>query len=488
MRTRPGITPSDTSETEPDTEPQKPGIFRFPDNFLWGVATSHFQIEGHPDEMSNQLSDWAAWAGQDGKILDCSNASRACDFFTRYKQDIDLCKGLNMNSFRMSLNWPALHPTREECLSPDNPTIAYYKDVLKTLKAQGFKTFVTLFHFCLPRWLSEIGGWNNPLTIEEFEKFTRRAMEEFGEYVDYWVTINEPLAYAYQGYICGIWPPGYTGNYGRAFEAIRGMLTGHSLAYKEIHRQKPDAKVSFTLHWIPFYPRNKYSPMDRLVTYLRDVVFNHIFMQAIQTGRLNFPWPLNLEAPLKKLSGPIAGLKDSIDFLGINYYTRQICEFEPSWPPDLFGKQSNIVENEQSGLGWEIYPQGLYDLLTEGLRPYRTDSKGRLREIFITENGLANIYSAELSDGDWSLDDDVRARYLVSHLVAMHRAIAAGANVKGYLHWSLLDNFEWAEGLRARFGLVRVAYPTLERQARNSALLYADIARQNGVTDENNHT
>ena len=483
MQTSSGIQ-SNTSSNEETANLKAPGIHQFPEGFLWGVATSHFQIEGHPEEMSGQLSDWAAWAGQDGKVADCSNATRACDFYSRYKQDIELCSGLNMNSFRMSLNWPALHPSRQECLSPDNPTIAYYKDVLKTLKAQGFKTFVTLFHFCLPRWLSDIGGWNNPLTVDEFEKFTRRCVEEFGDYVDYWVTINEPLAYAYQGYICGIWPPGYSGNYARAFEAIRGMLHGHARSYHEIHRQRPDARVSFTLHWIPFYARNRFSPMDQLVRYLRDVVFNHIFVRAIQDGRLDFPWPLNLEAPLKKLSGPIEGLKDSIDYLGINYYTRQICEFEASWPPDPFGIQSNIVEHEQSGLGWEIYPQGLYDLLTEGLRPYRCDSKGRAREIFITENGLANIFSAELTDGDWSLDDDVRARYLVSHLMALHRAIAAGANVKGYLHWSLLDNFEWAEGLRARFGLVRVAYPTLERQPRNSALLYAGIARENAVTEE----
>jgi beta-glucosidase len=210
-------------------------------------------------------------------------------------------------------------------------------------------------------------------------------------------------------------------------------------------------------------------------------VFNHCFLEALHSGKLEFPFPANLEPRLRDLSGEIPGLRDTMDFLGINYYTRQFCHFEYKFPIDIFGTKTEMVENEISGLGWESYPQGLYNVLVHELKPYRYDQKGRLREIYITENGHANIYSADLVDGDWSLEDTGRVRYLTSHLMSLYRAITDGANVKGYLHWSLLDNFEWAEGLRARFGLVRVTYPTLERTLRKSAHIYKKIAKMNAL-------
>jgi beta-glucosidase len=204
-------------------------------------------------------------------------------------------------------------------------------------------------------------------------------------------------------------------------------------------------------------------------------------MNALHDGKLEFPWPASLDPRLRDLSGRIEGLEDTMDFIGINYYTRQFCHFEMKWPPEIFGVKSEMAENELSGLGWESYPQGLYNLLVHELKPYRYDSKGRLRDIYITENGHANMFEAELTEGDWSLEDGPRVRYLMDHLMSLYRAITDGANVKGYLHWSLLDNFEWAEGLRARFGLVRVSYPTLERTLRKSALIYKHIAKLNAL-------
>jgi len=466
-------------DTQADTKNKN--SFKFPEGFLWGVATSHFQVEGHPEEINNRMSDWARWTEEEGRILDRSSADTACEFFARYKQDIELCEEMNLNSFRLSLNWPAMCPGPNHEYKADDETLSVYRDMLKLLKAKGFKTFVTLFHFCLPSWLAEIGGWNNEQTITEFERFARFVASELGEYVDFWLTLNEPLAYVYQGYIAAVWPPGYQHNYMKGFDCLRNMLRGHALAYKAIHEEDKDAKVSVTHHWMSFSPRNKFNPFDHLVRHMRDSVFNHCFMSAMHTGRLAWPWPASLDPRLKDLSGDLPGLAGSMDFIGINYYTRQFCEFQFKWPIDVFGIKAEIAENELSGLGWESYPQGLYNLLVHELKPYRYDANGRERDIYITENGHANMYEADLTEGDWSLEDSGRIRYLVSHLESLYRAITDGANVKGYLHWSLLDNFEWAEGLRARFGLVRVSYPTLKRTLRKSALIYKRVAQSNAL-------
>lgn len=461
---------------------------KFPEGFLWGVSTSHFQVEGNPHEISERASDWAAWTAKTGAILDSSTADRACDFFSLYEDDIRLCEDLNLNTFRLSLNWPALMPNRGQTeFSPQ--TVDFYKRLLETLKERNFKTFVTLFHFCLPTWLAEDGGWNNKQTIREFERFTELAVKEFGQYVDFWLTINEPLAYAYQGYIEGAWPPGFKGDYLGAFVAIRNMLEGHAHSYAAIKRLLPNSKVSFTIHWIPFQSRNKWSPLDNLSQFMRNEVFNQIWMRAVETGNLQFPPPLFFDKRVRRLTGIIPGLRGSLDYLGINYYTRQVCEYDwGNWPPDIFGTRSDLTEFETSALGWEVYPQGLYDLLTKDLDPFRYDDAGNAREIYITENGFSSMFSSELTDGDWSLNDELRIQYLLSHIAAMHKAIVDGANVKGYLHWSLLDNFEWAEGLRARFGLVRVAYPTLERTLRESAKIYAEIAGKNELVRPANFT
>ena len=218
-----------------------------------------------------------------------------------------------------------------------------------------------------------------------------------------------------------------------------------------------------------------------MVKYYRDFVFNRLFPTAVHQGDLQFPFPLNTNSHIKAISGPIDGLKNTMDYLAVNYYTRELSEFRFRLPFDLFGVQSPEAELEVNCMGWEVYPEGLYSLLCRDLVPFRNNPDGTKREIVITENGYAMTFPASLSEGDWSLIDEDRVRYLTSHLRALHRAITDGANVTGYLYWSLLDNFEWADGLATRFGLVRVAYPTQERTLRKSARIYADIARRNGV-------
>lgn len=461
---------------------------KFPDGFIWGAATSHFQVEGHPTEINNKLSDWSKWASIAGNIADSTTADAACDFVSRYLDDIELLSGLNLGALRISLNWAVLCPDDEatrrgqkrQSLNPEG--VQYYKKLLSTLKARGITTFVTLFHFCLPQWLAEEGGWLGPRTAEEFGRFAELVADELGEYIDYWITINEPLPYAYQGYVEGSWPPGQKHHYVNAFQCVHNMLQGHALAYHAIHKIIPTAQVSFTNHWRPFVPVNKWNPLDHLVTHMRNRVFNHLFPNAIKTGAMAFPFPLTLRTAIKELCRPIEGLKGTMDYSGVNYYTRDLSHHSLEAPFDVFGRSSRGADSEVSCMGWESYPDGLYEVLTNELRQYSKHADGRDCPIIITENGFADLFPAHLTeDGDWSLTDDYRIKYMISHLKAMHKAIKKGANVKGYLYWSLLDNFEWAEGLKARFGLVRVAFPTQKRTLRKSAYVYAKIASSNAL-------
>lgn len=481
----PNIRPGSDMISEQDSKagPGRSSGLTFPPGFLWGAASSHFQSEGHPLEIQNRLSDWSHWTTLQGKIKDSTSADQACEFFRLYQNDIEICQQLNLNCFRLSLNWSAFSPYEGAKFRDQRETIEHYKTLLTRLKETGFKTFVTLFHFCLPQWLASKGGWLNNQTIEEFERFSQFVAEEYGHLVDYWLTINEPLVLVYQGYITGHWPPGHQYDYLNGFTCISQLLKAHARAYQAIKTANPATRVGFTQHWIPFTPQAPWHPGDQLSAHLRNQVFNHLFMQSVQTGCLNMPFPLNLSDRFAGLQGPVENLQDSMDFLGINYYTRQFCQMSLSWPFDPFGVRTDHAELETSSLGWETYPQGLYHLLVNSLTPYTKHRNGYPLDIFITENGYANIHAADLTEGDWSLHDETRVRYLVSHLMALHAAIASGANVKGYLHWSLTDNFEWAEGLQARFGLIRVAYPTQVRTQRNSAGVFARIAETNSLSE-----
>lgn len=433
--------------------------------------------------MQARLSDWSRWIIEPEKILDGSTAEQACDFINRYAEDIELLEELKLKAFRISLNWPAMLPDAgagaDSPLDPD--AVVYYRKVLSTLKEKGIVTFVTLFHFCLPSRLAEIGGWCAPETAEEFGKFTEKVVDALGDHVDYWLTINEPMAYVYQSFVSGQWTPGHRSDYLSAFTAVRHMLEGHAKAYHTIKKKYPNSPVSFTNHWRPFFPENPINPLDYVVCMIRDSVFNQLFPKSIQSGRYELPAPLGFYKRFNKLEGPIEGLRGSIDYLGVNYYTRELSKFKYAWPIDMFGEQSNKTKLPTNALGWEIFPEGLFRVLTQDLRPYLTSHDGKPRAVFITENGYADMFKADMTGGDWSLDDGARIDYLRSHLTQLHNAIKAGINVRGYLHWSLLDNFEWSEGLSPRFGLVRVSYPDQVRAPRKSASVYADIAVSNSI-------
>ena len=469
--------------TSPNSEGKEELIYRFPENFLWGAATSHFQVEGHPEEIEKRLSDWAQWTAETGRIADRTTADQACEFYYRYEEDINLIRSLNLNAFRLSFNWPALMPDVGKGVPTQlqKEPVEYYRRILNILKEHNIKVFATLFHFTLPDWLARDGGWNSPIAVQEFGRFSELIAAEFGDLVDYWITINEPLAYAYQGYVSGLWPPGVRGDYIGAFACVKKLLEAHAAAYDAIKGHDSQAQISYTLHWRPFQPKNPYNPLDSLVRYYRDYTFNHLFPNSVQTGEFSFPAPICWNKKIASISGPMPGLKGKCDYLAVNYYTRELSRHCPSRPFDIFGEGSPENELDVNDIGWEVYPKGLYYLLTSDTLPYQFNSDGSRRSVFITENGYASLFAADLDAGDWSLADQKRIEYLESHLKELHRAIKSGVDVRGYLYWSLMDNFEWAEGLKARFGLVRVSYPSQERILRSSAKVYSEIARQNAL-------
>lgn len=453
----------------------------FPPDFLWGVSVSHFQVEGNKAEINSRLSDWSRWTSEQGRILDGTNADRACQFNSLYKKDIEIIKELNLNTFRTSLNWAALMPDPENCETLNQEALDYYKDLFTRLKKEGITVFASLFHFCLPHWLANDGGWLNEKTAIQFQNFARLASKELGPLVDYWVTINEPMVYVYHGYTTGQWPPGISNDFLQALKAVKNMLQGHALAYQEIKSTAGNSQIGFSNHWTPFIPETNWNLFDKFVCSNRDSVFNHLFPGCIKEGRFKLPGLLAKQKDLAKLECEIDGLKDASDFLGVNYYTRELSRFEFSQPFSPFGSKSKNPQFPVNDLGWEIYPDGLYSILTDGLRPYSVGKNGEKLPVFVTENGFCRKFDSQMSSGDWSLDDEDRCEYLVSHLMAVHDAIDDGVNMKGYIHWSLMDNFEWAEGLCARFGLCRVDYSSQERTMRKSAKLYSSIASTNSL-------
>lgn len=426
----------------------------FPRGFLWGTSTSAHQVEG-----KNFQSDWWAWE-RAGNVREPSGM--ACDHYARFLEDFDLAKQLHHNAHRLSIEWSRIEPDPGRW---DEQAIKHYQEVIRALRERRLEPVVTLFHFTSPKWFSEQGGWRHPDAAERFGRYVARVVDAIGPSVRYWITINEPAIYIYQGYIAGAWPPGQR-SWTAAFSVFERLLHGHRLAYHIIHA-KLDAGESRPLvgvakHMVVFNPCDPRSWKDRLATWVRHSYFNGIITEAFQRGHLRprFQPALNH-----------AGHRRYLDFIGLNYYTRDFVHFAGWRTSRLFGEVCSLAHHRDAGvrnsLGWEIYPQGIYECLTQLAR-------SRL-PILITENGLCTG------------DDAQRTVFLRAHLLQTARAMDDGVSVLGYLYWSLLDNYEWHEGFAPRFGFVEVDYATQARRIRPSAYEFATIAQtgQLATRDEN---
>lgn len=421
---------------------------KFPANFLWGAATSSHQVEG-----DNRNNDWWKWESA-GLTKDPSG--KACSQYQLFKSDFKLAKSLNHNAHRFSLEWSRIEPEEGRF---DRDAIGHYKEVIRTLRSLGITPIVTINHFTLPLWFFEKGGWIGEGSGHIFANFAKEVAKELGMDVEYWITINEPIGNINGGYITGEMPPGKR-SLKEATMAVVGMLKAHCLAYKAIHKVYKDKgwpapKVSFAKFTVWYTPCRSNSRLDLFSTRLRHFYVNKLFLNSLMSGWCRAPGMPLTRLPLKK----------SLDFIGVNYYTRDYIHFKEFSPMGIFGDICSLTHHENSGkrnfLKWEVYPEGIYKILMEYAK-YRLP-------ILITENGICTN------------DDNDRIDFIKNHLREMNRAIKDGAPVFGYLHWSLIDNFEWTHGYGPRFGLVEIDYATQGRIVRPSARIYSEIIKNNAV-------
>lgn len=422
----------------------------FPENFLWGASTSAHQVEG-----DNKYNDWWQWE-KTGAI---ESSGRACDHYNRFREDFLIAKDLGHNAHRLGLEWSRLQ--KEEDIW-DMSEWDHYKEVLDELLNLGIEPVLTLHHFTLPIWLADKGGWENPESVKFFKRFAEKAMKELGSRVTYWITINEPNILAILGYYRGLWTP-CKKDFPTAIKVLANMTKAHTEAYtvmREVAVSKNGAKnpiIGIAKAVTAFHPRSPFSLGDRPCTWLRSRFHNHLFIKSIIEGKLLYP-----RHPKEKLPR-----KNAVDFIGINYYFRQFIYKNKPLRENPFGEVGDSITPEEMGprtdMGWEIYPEGIYEV-TKSLSRYGLP-------MMVTENGLA------------SRDDALRSKYIKDHLRQVLRAINDGYPVLGYLHWSLLDNFEWAEGYSKKFGLVEVDLDTQKRTIRPSARDYAEIIKTGKIPE-----
>jgi beta-glucosidase len=416
----------------------------FPEGFLWGTATAAHQVEG-----GNHLNDWWEWEQIPGHIKNGDRSDPACDHYHRFASDFDLLKSLHQNAHRLSLEWSRIEPRPGEFSSSE---LEHYAGVLSALRDRGIEPVVTLHHFTNPTWIAQAGGWESPETAERFARYAGWVVDALGSLARYWVTINEPTVIAYQGYIKGDWPPGKHYGIDRVARVLVTLVRGHWLAYDRIKSRHPELQLGLAHHLRVFDPARPWMTLDRAVAAAFERVFNGTILKTISRGRLAFPL-----TRADRASGP----RPSQDFIGVNYYTRELVKFNRHYRAELFGERVLPAAAPRSDLNWEIYPDGLY----RTLQSFRREAV----PILVTENGIADA------------NDALRSAYLLAHLAAVQRAIGAGSQVRGYFHWTAFDNFEWAEGYSAKFGLIACDLATQERRPRPSARLYADICRANAL-------
>ncbi len=415
-------------------------VDRFPAGFLWGTATAAHQVEG-----GNHGNDWWAWEAHPGHIKNGDRSDPACDSYHRFRDDFALLARLHQNAHRLSLEWSRIEPAPDRFSAEG---IAHYAQVLQAVRDAGMRPIVTLHHFTNPTWIARAGGWDAPDTAERFARYVDRVMVELGGLADDWVTINEPTVVAYQGFVRGDWPPGHHGNLGAAIRVLVTLLRGHWLAYERIKARRPDARVGLAHHLRVFDPARRFVPQDRIIAWTFQRVFNETMLRSLREGRLAFPLTR---------AGRASGPTPSQDFMGLNYYTRELVRFNHRYRGELFGQRVIRPNVLRSDLDWEVYPEGLYRTLIS-LRRERLP-------ILVLENGIADR------------TDAVRPEFLLGHARAMLGALDAGVPLQGYFHWTCFDNFEWAEGYSAKFGLIANDPASQQRRLRRSAEIYAELCR-----------
>ena len=451
-------------------------IHTFPENFLWGVSTSSYQIEGAVKADGRGASIWDTFSHTPGKILNNDNGDEAADAYHYWQKDIALMKTLGYKAYRFSISWPRVLP--EGTGKVNEPGLAFYDRLVDGLLAAGITPVVTLYHWDLPAALP--GAWLNRETAKAFVEYTDIVTRRLGDRVKLWTTLNEPFCASFISYLTGDHAPGEH-NLAHALQAGHILQLAHGMAVPVIRENVPGARISLVVNPTLTTPATS-SAADRNANRFHDGLCNRWLMDA-QYGK---GYPADMRADFTRLGawqehpdyvhpGDMEIIAAPTDLLGVNYYSRSVIAADPVHPdqPEL-GHMVISDGAEVTDFNWEIYPQGFYDLLDWVNRTYSPKS------MFIAENGAS--YN-DGPDAGGRVRDERRIAYMRSHLVSLARAIEDGMPIEGYFAWSFLDNFEWAAGYSQRFGLVYVDYASKQRTPKDSAYFYQKVIAANAVEE-----
>lgn len=427
----------------------------FPRDFVWGVATSSFQIEGAATAGGKGASIWDDFCRRPGAIADGSDGRVACDHYHRLDADLDLVAGLGVDAYRFSVSWPRVQPDGQGAFNTRG--LAFYDRLVDGLLARGLQPYLTLNHWDLPSALQARGGWAARETVQRFVDYACTMGRQLGDRVAAITTHNEPWVIAVLGHERGVFAPGLKCR-ATAMQVAHHLLLSHGLALQALRAQGCRSRLGIVLNLSPVAPATS-SDADGAAARLEDGRSVRWYMDPLFRGE----YPLDVWQHLGRdvpvvATGDLETIRVPMDFLGLNYYTRTMVSARGAWDPRDSGKPL-------TDMGWEVHPEGLTELLTRLHRDWP------LPPLYVKENGAA--FADHLVDG--RVHDVERTDYIARHIAAVGDALAAGVPLAGYMVWSLLDNFEWASGYAKRFGIVHVDYATLERTPKDSALWYRDF-------------
>jgi len=419
--------------------------YHFPKGFLWGTATAAHQVEGQ-----NTNNNWSDWENQPGRIVEGQKAELADDWWGgRWQEDLQRAFDTGQNAHRFSIEWSRIQPAADRW---DEAALDRYVEIVRWLADHKMTPLVTLHHFTDPLWLMASGGWENPETPALFEAFVRHVVPALKDYVNLWVTINEPNVYIMSGWLGGVFPPGKN-DMPMAAKVMENMIRGHARAYHAIHELQPAAQVGVAINYRSLVPAHPWFPLDHLPANIQNQIYNNSFTDTLVNGKLNLV--------LKKVTIPEAA--HTQDFIGVNYYSRDLVKFNLFNPGEMFGSRFYPKEAPLSPTGFIAdIPAGMFDSLKWAHR-YELP-------ILVTENGVEDS------------KDVLRPRYTLEHLHQVWRAANFNWRIKGYFHWSLVDNFEWERGWTQRFGLWGLDVETQQRIRRPSVDMYEAVCKENGIS------
>jgi beta-glucosidase len=451
----------------------------FPARFLWGAATSSYQIEGAAAEDGRGASIWDEFSRIPGKVRDGTSGDVACDHYHRFREDVALMKRIGVKAYRFSVAWPRIQPTGRGLPNPKG--IDFYSRLVDSLLEAGIEPFATLYHWDLPAELQREGGWPARSTAEAFTEYASLVGRALGDRVESFITHNEPWCSSMLGYQRGLHAPGLE-DWGAALAASHHLLLSHGWAVAALRSESPRAKIGIAVNLTPPVPASP-SAADYEAYRSFDGFFNRWFLDPLH-GR-GYPADMVAEyvskghLPREGLTavkpGDLAAIAVPCDFLGINYYNRSVIRSETVPEHENLPRTVHLAPpSEWTDMGWEVHPAGLFEILS---RVHLTYGPAK---IFVTENGASDGTSPGV---DGRVRDDRRVRYLRDHALAASRAIEIGVPLAGYFVWSLLDNFEWDRGYAQRFGMIWVDYATQARTLKDSAHWYQRVIAENAIDE-----